>query len=87
MSTPPPFVTPEDIHEVRPDLSLETIRRHCRRGVIPGAVKVGRSWAVPATAAAAYVETYERHTQNRSPAPPQAPGSSPQRGVERGNAQ
>lgn len=78
MSTPPEFTTPREIHEARPDLSEETIRRHCRLGRIAGAVKAGSSWVVPVESAAAYVEAYERHTQTRTPAPPQAPASAPQ---------
>lgn len=81
MSTAPQLVTPEQIHEARPDLSLETIRRHCRPGgpLAAVAVKVGRSWAVPADDAAAYVEDYERHAQSkRTPdAPPGAGGPTP----------
>lgn len=70
--TPEDLATPEDIHSARPDVPLQTIRRHLRNGTIPGAVKIGRSWVVSASAAAEYVEHYQRYarTDVGSDAPP-----------------
>lgn len=59
--TPEDFATPEDIHSARPDVPLQTIRRHLRDGRLPGAVMIGRSWVIPADVAEEYVRTYERY--------------------------
>lgn len=61
--TPEDFATPEDIHSARPDVPLQTIRRHCRDGRFPGAVQVGRSWVIPAGEAEEYVSTYQRYAR------------------------
>jgi hypothetical protein len=62
--TVPEYATPEDIHDARPDVPTNTIRRHMRSGVIPGAVKAGRSWIVPVEHAEEYVRTYARYARN-----------------------
>lgn len=77
------FATPEDVHSARPDVPLQTIRRHCRDGVIPGAVKFGRSWIVPMDSAVAYVKTYRRYARTEegagaSPLETPAPTDPPQ---------
>lgn len=75
--TPVSFATPEDIHSARPDVPLQTIRRHMREGVIPGAVKIGRSWVVPLEAAEEYVSNYLRYARKpeagSDPTPPVGP--------------
>lgn len=86
--TPEEFATPEDIAAVRPDVPLQTIRRHLRNGTIPGARKVGRSWVVPVAAAAEYVRTYERYARNdvgpdTSPPAVSDPASTPPEKEER----
>jgi hypothetical protein len=75
---PDDFATPEDIHAARPDVPLDSIRRHCRDGVIR-AVKVGRSWVIPEAEALRYVRTYQRYARNNDEAgavPPDAPAST-----------
>lgn len=67
------FATPEDVHAARPDVPLQTIRRHCRDGVIVGAIKVGRSWLIPIDSAETYVRTYARYARNE-----QGSGADPQ---------
>lgn len=64
--TPEEFATPEDIYAVRPDVPLQTIRRHLRNGTIPGARKIGRSWVVPVEAAAEYIRSYERYARSET---------------------
>lgn len=64
MTTPEEFATSEDISAVRPDIPLQTIRRHLRNGTIPGARRVGRTWVAPSDAAADYVRTYARYARN-----------------------
>lgn len=69
------YATPEDIHSARTDVPLQTIRRHMRNGTIPGAVKVGRSWLVPAAAAEEYVQNYARYARTETgpdASPPEA---------------
>lgn len=74
----PDFATPEDIRAARPDLSLETIRRCCRTGVIPGARLVGRSWAIPERSALDFVATFERYGRKTEAAPGSPlPGAAP----------
>jgi hypothetical protein len=72
--TPDNFATPEDIRDARPDLSLETIRRHMRNGTIPGAVKFRRAWLVPIAAAEDYCRNYQHYgrTDNET-----GPGAHP----------
>lgn len=76
------FATPEDIHAARPDVPLQTIRRHMRDGApwFPGARKAGRSWICPVNEAEAYVEKYARYTRTGADAPLQAsaPADPPQ---------
>jgi len=61
--TPEDFATPEDIHAARPDVPTDTIRRRMRSGMIPGAVKLGRSWVVPVSVAEEFAETYQPYTR------------------------
>ena len=41
-----PYYSPEEVAEYY-DVSPETIRRMCRDGQIPGAIRVGRQWRIP----------------------------------------
>jgi len=37
-------------HEVADELRIPepTIRKHCRKGQLPGAVRIGKTWRIPA---------------------------------------
>lgn len=54
-------VSPEDIVAARPDISLETVRRECRAGRVPGAQKIGRQWFIPEAAAEKFCAEFELH--------------------------
>lgn len=41
------FYTPEEVAEYY-RVSVETIRRLCNQGKIPGAKQIGRQWRIPA---------------------------------------
>lgn len=70
------FATSEDIHAARPDVPIQTIRRHMRAGApwFPGARRIGRSLVVPLDEAERYVERYARYTREAGAdaAPPDA---------------
>ena len=40
------FVAPEVIADYF-DITEEAVRRRCREGLIPGAIKAGRLWRIP----------------------------------------
>lgn len=63
----PEHATSEDIHAVRPDVPLQTIRLHMRQGApwFPGALRVGRTWVVPVDEAENYCENYKRYGRTR----------------------
>jgi excisionase family DNA binding protein len=42
-----PYYSPEEVAEYF-DVNVETIRRMCRDGQIPGARQIGRQWRIPA---------------------------------------
>ncbi len=42
-----PYYSPEEVAEYF-DVNIETIRRMCRDGLIPGARQIGRQWRIPA---------------------------------------
>jgi hypothetical protein len=75
----PDFATAADIHGARPDVPIQTIRRHMRVGApwFPGARTVGRTLVVPLNEAEAYVEKYARYArQNEAGADAHPSGTS-----------
>jgi hypothetical protein len=74
------MATSEDIHSARPDIPVQTIRRHMREGApwFPGARLIGRTWVVPLAESLDYVENYTRYARTAEGAsdPPRAPAPS-----------
>jgi capsular polysaccharide biosynthesis protein len=75
---PDEIATSEDIHAVRDDVPLQTIRRLMRQGApwFPGAVLVGRTRVVPVREAEYFAEHYARYARKDSGSgdlPPEAP--------------
>jgi len=60
------LVTPADLADAC-GVSEETIRRLCRAGKVPGAIKAGRSWVIPLQAAEAFAASYERYGRSDGP--------------------
>lgn len=61
------------------EVSAETIRRLCREGRFPRAVKVGRSWAIPSEDAMVFLREFDRYrsgTTQYVAAPPLPPGAA-----------
>jgi hypothetical protein len=44
-----PYLTPAEVAG-RLDRSVVSVQRYCRAGLLPGAIQVGRSWGIPASA-------------------------------------
>lgn len=63
------FATSDDIRDARPDVPIQTIRRHMRQGApwFPGARLIGRTWTVPVGEAENYVEQYQRYARKEGP--------------------
>jgi hypothetical protein len=62
-----PAVTISDLSSLS-GIPAETIRYHCRRGLLQGrAFQVNaRMWLIPESAAAEFIDTYERYITLRS---------------------
>ncbi len=61
----PEYATPEEIAEAV-EVHPHTIRRECRAGRVPGAIRVGRSWVIPVADAEAYVRIFQRYGRKSS---------------------